>query len=187
MSGAVKLPESQKPPTDSADEPGFFRPIYQASNFRRGSLSFHLPLRNPPAQLKGKVATAWRLLATLAITSLLAGKWTSSNGTTPANDRQDGAFGLGRTRWLAKEQGIQSLPESRGLSAQNRVMWIGEIGIKADRRALEKDLDIRPQELPARGRKRVEIERREAHFAVSYRPGASNLHGVRVAALRSLL
>jgi hypothetical protein len=38
-------------------------------------------------------------------------------------------------------------------------MWIGEIGIKADRRALEKDLDIRPQELPARGRKRVEIER----------------------------
>jgi hypothetical protein len=116
----------------------------------------------------------------------LAGKRTSSNGTTPANDRQDGAFGLGQTRWLTKEQGIQSLPESRGLSAQNRVMWIGEIGIKADRRALEKDLDIRPQELPAHGRKRVEIERREAHFAVSYRPGAYNLHGVRVAALRSL-
>jgi hypothetical protein len=39
-------------------------------------------------------------------------------------------------------------------------MWIGEFGIKADRRVLEKGLDIRPLELPARSRKRVEIEGR---------------------------
>jgi hypothetical protein len=130
---------------------------------------------------------ARRFLATLAIASLLAGKRASSDDATPTNDRQGGTFRLGRMRWLAKEQGIQSLPESFRLSPQNGVMWIGEIGIKADRRALEKGLDIRPQESPASGRKRVEIEWREAHFAVSYCQGASSLHGVRVTALQSLL
>jgi hypothetical protein len=67
-----------------------------------------------------------------------------------ANDRQGGAVGLCRTRWLPEEEerGIQPFPESFGLWAHDGVMWIGEIGIKADRRVLEKGLDIRPQELP---------------------------------------
>ena len=39
-----------------------------------------------------------------------------------ANDRQGMAFGLNGTRWLAKEKGIQSLPESFGLSAQEGIM-----------------------------------------------------------------
>jgi hypothetical protein len=52
----------------------------------------------------------------------LAGKRTSSEATMSANDRQGMAFGLNGTRWLAKEKGIQSLPESFGLSAQEGVM-----------------------------------------------------------------
>ena len=47
----------------------------------------------------------------------LAGKRTSSEATMSANDRQGRAFGLNGTRWLAKEKGIQSLPESFALSA----------------------------------------------------------------------
>jgi hypothetical protein len=115
------------------------------------------------------------------------GERTSSEATTSANDRQGRTFGLNRTQWLAKEQGIQSPPESFGLSAQNGVMWIDEIGEGADRSVLEQGLDIRPQELPARSRKGVEIEGREAHFVVSYCRGASSLRGIRAAALRSLL
>jgi hypothetical protein len=79
-----------------------------------------------------------RLTHSPVLTSLLAAKRTSNEATTLANDRRGPAFGLNRTRWLAKEQQIQPSAESFGLLAHGGVTWIGEIGIKAGRRVLEK-------------------------------------------------
>jgi hypothetical protein len=82
-----------------------------------GVISGH-PVKEP----KTTRVILWRRLATFAIASLLAGNRTSSEATISANNRRGRALGLDATQWLAKEQGIQSLLERFGLSAQDQVM-----------------------------------------------------------------